>query len=78
MALRRFPRRFCFSERHVRFGVMNTRPHGHAEDLLARMFGAFLAFLAQLHAGLVLVERAKGAMTFEHAVYRRNSRFTST
>lgn len=40
-------------------------PYVNADDLLARIFGALKAFVAQLHAGLVLAERAKGAVTFD-------------
>jgi hypothetical protein len=49
----------------IGFGLFDARPDMDADNLLARVFGALKAFIAQLHASLILSARPIGAMTFD-------------
>ncbi len=45
--------------------MIDAGPYVNTDDLLARVFSAFKAFVAQLHASLVFTERVEGAATFD-------------
>lgn len=62
-------------EHYVGFWLAGARPHVNADDVLARIFGAFEAFIAQLHAGLVLAVRPIGTLTFDASSVLRQFSF---
>jgi hypothetical protein len=52
-------------ERYVGFGPVDAGPDMNTDHLLARIFGAFKAFVAQLHASLIFAARPISAVTLD-------------
>jgi hypothetical protein len=59
------PTAFFLLEHDVGFVMLGFRPHMNADNMLARVFGAFEALVAQFHASLVLTARTIRAVTLD-------------